>query len=168
MLPTIIALPLRIFGYTFTRYVFMNFCMFVTPASFLCLCIFRRLFGLTQKKRRLEWLLFLLIPLTFLITKAMPVFQRYIDVAILLSIFHFCNYHQLQSPQKHKKLTTQKTSFLEFCFALLFSLGDILRFGLLVLHIASAARHYYSTHFAPKIKRGALLASICNICTIGT
>ena len=86
VLPTVIALPLKVFGVSFSRYVLINYCLFVIPASFIFLCLFKSLFGSTAKREPLGWFFAFCIPFASFFTRSMPAFQGYIDVAILIPI----------------------------------------------------------------------------------
>lgn len=85
-LPTIVALPLKILGYTYLRYVVINHIMFLLPSVMVqALCVVK----LIKKNRKLDreklFLVGLLMAAIFP-ANYIAMYRGYIDVAILLPI----------------------------------------------------------------------------------
>ncbi|MBQ3305943.1 hypothetical protein IJH02_00700 [Candidatus Saccharibacteria bacterium] len=85
ILPTVISLPLRIFGCTFLRYVLINYFMSLVPALFIVFCIFLRLTSGDKKTTRRTWLLALFM-LSCFVVPFDALLKGYIDVAELIPI----------------------------------------------------------------------------------
>lgn len=77
ILPTLIAFPLKLFGYTFTRYVLVNYALFLVPAIFILLTVIK-----TQTGRKYRFLLifaaFMFVPFY------LSMLLGYIDIACLI------------------------------------------------------------------------------------
>lgn len=87
LLPLLIALPMKILGYTFVRYTVINYLFFLLPTWFVLLCIVKKIAqnsGLIQAKNTF---LLTISTLLFLFTFSgfyIAIFRGYIDIACLL------------------------------------------------------------------------------------
>lgn len=90
LLPTLIALPLRVFGYSFTRYVLVNFVMFYIPAFCIMYATFRKLqirMSMEENRRqRLTRCIEIVVLLVCFNTFYLAMFQGYIDIAALTPV----------------------------------------------------------------------------------
>lgn len=89
--PTIVSLPLKIFGYTFTRYVIINYVMFVIPSIIVAVCIMKKIYNNwaqvgEEKLGNVPFLLMAFATIVFFVSRLIPLFQGYIDFAILIPI----------------------------------------------------------------------------------
>lgn len=84
ILPTIISLPLKIFGYTFLRYVCINYVLFLVPAIFILLCIFMKLTE-KNKNKTIRFVVGILTVVSLAVS-SISILQGYIDVAIMIPI----------------------------------------------------------------------------------
>lgn len=91
-LPAIIALPLRVVGCSFSKYVFINYIMFLVPSIFV-----QALIGIKLVKNKEASNIFVFVCLAFLFAANYYAMLRgYIDVAILLpasiAMYHFIDF----------------------------------------------------------------------------
>lgn len=84
ILPTVISLPLKVFGYTYLRYSCINYLLFFVPALFILLCTFIKLTEKDKNKTRNFWTG--IITLACLAIPLVSILQGYIDVAIMIPI----------------------------------------------------------------------------------
>ena len=84
ILPTIISLPLKIFGNTFLRYASINYLLFFVPAIFILLCIFMKISEKNKNQNRT--FLVGILAITSLSVPLICILQGYIDVAIMVPI----------------------------------------------------------------------------------
>ena len=85
ILPLIISLPLKIFGITFSRYVIINYFMFLIPTAFLAFSLFIKIARRRESSHQIVLPAFLLLATFVLPFRAMLV--GYIDIALLIPIF---------------------------------------------------------------------------------
>ena len=84
-LPTIIALPLKVFGYTFSKYVFINNIFFLIPAVIIQAFSALKLIKNSNLKKDTIYMLVLALAL-FFPANYYAMYKGYIDIAILLPI----------------------------------------------------------------------------------
>ena len=84
ILPTIISFPLKIFGYTFLRYVSINYLIFLVPSLFISICILVKLFSKARTKFSI-WKIALFAAICLPVS-LISILQGYIDVAVLIPI----------------------------------------------------------------------------------
>ena len=77
ILPTLVAFPLKLFGYTFTRYVLVNYALFLVPSIFILLTIIKTQVG-EKYKFFLIFAAFVFCPFYLAMLKG------YIDIACLI------------------------------------------------------------------------------------
>lgn len=111
ILPTIIALPLKVIGYTFSRYNFANFCLFTIPSFFISICLARKVFILKEHRKKSEWfVVFLAVSILFTV-KSSAVFHGYIDEAIMIPILLIASFVIDYEPTRSLK-NNAKTNLL--------------------------------------------------------
>lgn len=88
--PTIISLPLKVFGYTFNRFVIINCVMSVLPMLVIAICLAKKLhnkyYGETKKVTNKKFFLMAAVTLVFFLARLIPLFQGYIDMIIMIPI----------------------------------------------------------------------------------
>ncbi len=84
LLPTIISLPMKIFGNTFIRYACINYALFFVPTMFILLCLFMKLTEKDKNKNRNFWVG--ILSLASLSVPLISILQGYIDVAVMIPI----------------------------------------------------------------------------------
>ena len=81
ILPTIIAIPLKLFGITYTRYVLINYMFFLVPVSFILIMTVK----LISKKQKFNlWLSFMLFMFITFNPFYHALLRGYIDIACLI------------------------------------------------------------------------------------
>lgn len=85
ILPAIISLPLRVFGFTFSRYVLINYIIFFCPTYFILVALLTKLHN-SNFKKRLSGKMFLITALLPLMFPALflALLAGYIDIAALI------------------------------------------------------------------------------------
>ena len=77
ILPTFIALPLKLFGITFVRYVMVNYIFFIVPLCFILLAVMKKITGRNHN--------LLLIPIILMFNPLFrPLLNGYIDCACII------------------------------------------------------------------------------------
>ena len=84
ILPTVISLPMKIFGNTFLRFACINYILFFVPAMFVLLCLFMKISDKSKNQNRA--FLVSILSLASLSVPLICILQGYIDVAILIPI----------------------------------------------------------------------------------
>ncbi|MBQ6320867.1 hypothetical protein IJI17_01425 [Candidatus Saccharibacteria bacterium] len=170
LLPTLIALPLKFFGYTFERYVFVNFCWFVLPACFLAICLARKIFATRTQRKDLNWLLLVSTAAAFYLTKALPVFQGYIDVAILIPITLLVALVMDYDPTKPVKSNFRVNLLISFLLVITFLFRRYTAFFVVGFFIALGATSLMVSLTSGKRQYGrklSLCRSLLNLVSIG-
>lgn len=85
ILPTVISLPLKIFGYTFIRYVSINYLLFLVPALLTTICICVKITADKKQQKSNSWWVAILAA-ACLPVPMISILQGYIDVAVLIPI----------------------------------------------------------------------------------
>ena len=120
ILPVLVALPLKIFGYTFTRYVLLNVLLFLLPIYLIYISLIAKVFYI--KKRSFGSKELIVTCLTFLTFTPLfrAILDGYIDIAaaipMLLSVALFIDYKPLQFTKKQ----ILRDILLSICLLLVF------------------------------------------------
>ena len=90
IIPTIISLPLKIFGFTFTRYVMVNFLMSVIPTLIIAVCLSKKMLdkfrGSMGKMKDWKMCLLTIAVFVFFMVRFIVLFQGYVDMMLLIPI----------------------------------------------------------------------------------
>ena len=81
ILPTIIALPMKLFGITYTRYVLINYMFFLVPVSFILIMTVK---VISSKHNNHAWLAFMLFMFLTFNPFYHALLRGYIDIACLI------------------------------------------------------------------------------------
>lgn len=120
ILPVLVALPLKIFGYTFTRYVLLNVLLFLLPIYLIYISLIAKVFYIKKRPFGLKELT--VTCLTFLTFTPLfrAILDGYIDIAavipMLLSVALFIDYKPLQFTKKQ----ILRDILLSICLLLVF------------------------------------------------
>lgn len=171
LLPLFIALPLRLFGYTFVRYTAMNYIFFLVPVWFILLCTVKKIAQTSGWGTSKSGSLPTVVTLTMLLTFSgfyVATFRGYIDVACLLpasiSILLFVDHDPCSFQRKNlvRDVAISINLLLTFLFRRYFAyfvVGYIVAYcGYAVCKIVTAGKTQ---------KKASAIAAVQNLMVIG-
>lgn len=172
LLPLLIALPLKIFGYTFVRYTVINYVFYLVPVWFVLLCTVKKVAqcsGLDTGKKTLLPTVVILVELLTFSGFYVAIFRGYIDIACLLpasvAILLFVDY----DPCTFHRKSWMRDAVLSINLLLTFLFRRYFAYFIVGYMAAWVCYALYRVATTPgkKQKEGAALAAAGHLLVIG-
>lgn len=174
LLPTLISIPLKVFGYTFERYVLVNVLCFFIPLMYILLSFNLKLIGLIDSQKPLNTrkgkgaVIVLLILETSFTVFYLAMLKGYIDIAALLpasiSLLLFIDY----CPEKLDRKQVIRDICISGCLLSAFLFRRYFSFFILGYVCALSLYSVYRSITLKNVqRRHSLIIACCNLLIIG-